>query len=149
MGRMNSVSSSPQTEMDRQKGVPGATLNCLKVMAKICLTLLERRAEMQQTGNGPDEVLVMRVLIGVIILFDHASETGVFVKSSGIDVAACVKALMDNPTPSDAMVKARASLIKAIQYTTIHWKDKTTPKKTIAAIETAAQTVDTTGEHKE
>jgi len=132
------MASANSNEVDRQKGVPGATLNCLKVMAKFCQTILERRVELEQKGINHNEVFVMRVLIGVIILFDHACETGVFAKSSGIDVAACVKAMMSNPEPSESMQKARKSLLKAIQYTTIHWKDKTTPKKTIAVIEAAA-----------
>ena len=98
--------------------------------------MLERRQDLMR---GQDEVHVMRVLTGTIILFDHACETGVFAKGSGINVAACIKVITaDQMADTPQVVTAKASLIKAIQYTTLHWRDKTTPKKTIAAIEAAS-----------
>jgi len=39
----------------------------------------------------------MRVLTGVVILFDHVCETGVFTKHSDIDVLEVVKVLTNQP----------------------------------------------------
>ena len=108
--------------------------------------MLERRQELMQRGQ--DEVHVMRVLAGTIILFDHACETGVFAKGSGIDVVACINAITEGAGEGgqeDASSQGvKASLVKAVQYTTIHWRDKKTPKKTIAAIEAATALLDNT-----
>ena len=109
--------------------------------------MLERRQELMQRGQ--DEVHVMRVLAGTIILFDHACETGVFAKGSGIDVIACINAITEGAGDGEGQEDAssqgvKASLVKAVQYTTIHWRDKKTPKKTIAAIEAATALLDNT-----
>ena len=87
----------------------------------------------------------MRVLAGTIILFDHACETGVFAKGSGIDVVACINAIVaarEAGQEEAGAASVKASLVKAVQYTTIHWRDKKTPKKTVGVIEAATAALD-------
>ena len=93
--------------------------------------------------RGQDEVHVMRVLAGTIILFDHACETGVFAKGSGIDVVDCINAIVAaREGQEEGAASVKVSLVKAVQYTTIHWRDKKTPKKTVAVIEAATAALD-------
>ena len=74
--------------------------------------------------------------------------------SLGIDVVACINSIVAAGTEGggeaggqgeDASHQGvKASLVKAVQYTTIHWRDKKTPKKTVAVIEAATAALDNT-----
>lgn len=40
---------------------------------------------------------MLRVLVGLIILYDHVHPNGAFVKTSNIDIKGCVRLLKDQP----------------------------------------------------
>ena len=61
----------------------------------MCQAILGSRVELGL--DDKDEVFLMRVLTGVVILFDHVCETGVFTKHSDIDVLEVVKVLTNQP----------------------------------------------------
>lgn len=42
-------------------------------------------------------LFMLRVLVGLIILYDHVHPNGAFVKTSNIDIKGCVRLLKDQP----------------------------------------------------
>lgn len=42
-------------------------------------------------------LFMLRVLVGLIILYDHVHPNGAFVKTSNIDVKGCIRLLKDQP----------------------------------------------------
>lgn len=54
---------------------------------------------------------ILRVLVGLIILYDHVHPNGAFVKSSGIDVKGCVRLLKDQSEKFET-----ENLLNALRY---------------------------------
>ncbi|KAG8133945.1 putative Protein FAM49B-like protein [Naja naja] len=65
----------------------------------------------------------LRVMVGVIILYDHVHPVGAFAKTSKIDMKGCIKVLKDQPPNSVE------GLLNALRYTTKHLNDETTSKQ--------------------
>lgn len=65
---------------------------------------------------------VLRVMVGVIILYDHVHPNGAFIKTTQIDVRGSIKVLKEQPP---TVVEG---LLNALRYTTRHLNDDTTPK---------------------
>lgn len=42
-------------------------------------------------------MFVLRVMVGLVILYDHVHPSGAFVKTSNVDVKGCVKLLKEQP----------------------------------------------------
>ena len=75
--------------------------------------------------NEDTILFVLRVMVGVIILYDHVHPQGAFVKSSQshIDVKGCIKVLKDQPP------NVIEGLLNALRYTTKHLNDESTPRQ--------------------
>lgn len=71
----------------------------------------------------------MRVMVGVIILYDHVHPVGAFAKTSKIDMKGCIKVLKDQPSTSTE------GLLNALRYTTRHLNDDTTSKQIRALLQ--------------
>lgn len=64
----------------------------------------------------------LRVLVGVIILYDHVNHQGAFHKNSAINVKSAIKIIKESgSTNTDG-------LLNALRYTTKHLNDEDTPK---------------------
>lgn len=44
------------------------------------------------------QLFVLRVMVGLVILYDHVHPNGAFVKASNVDVKGCVKLLKEQPS---------------------------------------------------
>ncbi|XP_076341028.1 CYFIP-related Rac1 interactor B-like isoform X1 [Tachypleus tridentatus] len=98
------------------------TCETLGTMAKVCQRMVEN-PEFCSRFNHKDTILfVLRVMVGVVILYDHVHPAGAFVKTSHIDVKSCIKVLKEHPP------ELVESLLNALRYTTIHLNDESTPK---------------------
>ena len=64
----------------------------------------------------------LRVLVGIIILYDHVHEQGAFHKASPINIRLAVKTIRDSDSTN------KEGLLNALRYTTKHLKDESTPK---------------------
>lgn len=94
----------------------------LSTMAKVCLKMIENRNFSERFDRKEETMFfILRVMVGVIILYDHVHPSGVFVKSSLIDVKNSVRVLKEQPTSE--------SLMNALRYTTRHLKESSTPKQ--------------------
>uniref|UniRef100_A0A5K3EFZ7 Bestrophin homolog n=1 Tax=Mesocestoides corti TaxID=53468 RepID=A0A5K3EFZ7_MESCO len=98
------------------------TSECLAAMAHICRGLLVKPGMRSRVTRDDTLMLLLRVMTGVIILYDHIDPYGVFRKTSKLDVKSCVRLLKEqNP-------KNVQCLLNAIKYSTLHFTDETTPR---------------------
>jgi len=74
-------------------------------------------------------LLVLRVMVCLIIVYDHVHPNGAFLRTSNVDLKGCIRVLKDQPA------KKSESLLNALRYTTRHLNDDSTPKhiKTLLA----------------
>lgn len=98
------------------------TTDCLSTMAAVCKVMLETPEYYQRFENEETILFCLRVMVGVIILYDHVHPVGAFAKKSGIDMKGCIKVLRDQPASKVE------GLLNALRYTTKHLNDETTPK---------------------
>lgn len=80
------------------------------------------RKLLSQIEREETHLLVLRVMVGLVILYDHVHPVGAFVRGSHIDVKGCVRLLQAQPA-----VKAEP-LLNALRYTTKHLNEENTPK---------------------
>lgn len=98
------------------------TTETLSTMAKVCLRMLESPSLIAQFQREETQLFVLRVMVGLVILYDHVHPHGAFVKASNVDVKGCVKLLKDQPA-----VRSEG-LLNALRYTTKHLNEEATPK---------------------
>uniref|UniRef100_A0A8C9YML1 Family with sequence similarity 49 member A n=1 Tax=Sander lucioperca TaxID=283035 RepID=A0A8C9YML1_SANLU len=73
------------------------TTDCLSTMASVCKVMLETPEYSSRFSSEDTLLFCMRVMVGVIILYDHVHPNGAFNKSSKIDMKGCIKVLKDQP----------------------------------------------------
>ncbi|CAL9689402.1 unnamed protein product [Knipowitschia caucasica] len=99
------------------------TTDCLSTMASVCKVMLETPEYRRRFSSEETVLFCLRVMVGVIILFDHVHPRGAFAKTSNIDIKGCVRLLKERPPNSVE------GLLNALRYTTKHLNDETTPKQ--------------------
>ncbi|XP_076213452.1 CYFIP-related Rac1 interactor A-like isoform X1 [Aptenodytes patagonicus] len=105
------------------------TTDCLSTMACVCRVMLETPEYRSRFTNTETLLFCMRVMVGVIILYDHVHPVGAFAKTSKIDMKGCIKVLKDQPSTSTE------GLLNALRYTTRHLNDDTTSKQIRALLQ--------------
>jgi len=105
------------------------TTETLSTMARVCQRMLEDEELIGRFQREETYSFVLRVMVGLFILYDHVHPIGAFGKSSNMDVKGCVRVLKEQPTGRSE------SLLNALRYTTRHLNDDATPKhiKTLLA----------------
>uniref|UniRef100_A0A8C8EHS0 CYRIA/CYRIB Rac1 binding domain-containing protein n=1 Tax=Oncorhynchus tshawytscha TaxID=74940 RepID=A0A8C8EHS0_ONCTS len=76
------------------------TTDCLSTMACVCRVMLETPEYRCRFTNTDTVLFCMRVMVGVIILYDHVHPVGAFAKTSKIDMKGCIKVLKEQPSNS-------------------------------------------------
>ncbi|KAF3698540.1 Protein FAM49B [Channa argus] len=99
------------------------TTVCLSTMASVCKVMLETPEYRSRFTSEETVLFCLRVMVGVIILYDHVHPAGAFVKTSNIDMKGCIRVLKEQP-PSSV-----EGLLNALRYTTKHLNDETTSKQ--------------------
>lgn len=98
------------------------TTDCLSTMANICREMIENPNYCSRFTNEETKWFCLRVMVGVIILYDHVHPVGAFAKNSGIDVKSCLKLLKDQESEKVEV------LMNALRYTTLHLNEESTPR---------------------
>uniref|UniRef100_A0A8D3E7T6 CYRIA/CYRIB Rac1 binding domain-containing protein n=1 Tax=Scophthalmus maximus TaxID=52904 RepID=A0A8D3E7T6_SCOMX len=98
------------------------TTDCLSTMASVCKVMLETPEYSSRFSSDDTLLFCMRVMVGVIILYDHVHPNGAFNKSSKIDMKGCIKVLKEQPADNVE------GLLNALKFTTKHLNDESTPK---------------------
>ncbi|XP_059201031.1 CYFIP-related Rac1 interactor B-like [Centropristis striata] len=99
------------------------TTDCLSTMACVCKVMLETPEYRSRFTSEETVLFCLRVMVGVIILYDHVHPAGAFVKTSNIDMKGCIRVLKEQP-PSSV-----EGLLNALRYTTKHLNDEATSKQ--------------------
>nr|XP_020515307.2 protein FAM49B-like [Labrus bergylta] len=99
------------------------TTDCLSTMASVCKVMLDTPEYRSRFTSDETVLFCLRVMVGVIILFDHVHPAGAFVKTSNIDMKGCIRVLKEQP-PSSV-----EGLLNALRYTTKHLNDEATSKQ--------------------
>ncbi|XP_071807453.1 CYFIP-related Rac1 interactor B-like [Asterias amurensis] len=97
------------------------TTDILSTMVSVCKLMIARSEHYSRFQNEDTSVFCQRIMVGLIILYDHVHPVGAFDKKSSIDVKSCIKVLKDQ-SPNDI-----DSLMNALRYTTKHFNDESTP----------------------
>jgi len=92
-------------------------------MAQVCQRMLETPGLIQRYRREETHSFILRVMVGLVILYDHVHPDGAFYKGSKVDVKGCVRVLKEQPTSRSD------SLLNALRYTTKHINDDSTPKQ--------------------
>jgi hypothetical protein len=91
--------------------------SALATLANVCHDMVEGRKFTQEHYN----LLSLRAMVGSIILYDHVSEQGAFVKKSPINIKGCISVLKNYQGHNTD------GLLNALRFTTIHLNDAETP----------------------
>jgi len=96
---------------------------CFAAMAHICRDLVDVK---EYRGRVNDETVMfcLRVMTGVIILYDHVHPNGAFSKTSKIDAKSCIRVLKERHENDVDNLK------NAIKYSSRHLNDEDTPRAT-------------------
>uniref|UniRef100_A0A673VHK6 CYRIA/CYRIB Rac1 binding domain-containing protein n=1 Tax=Suricata suricatta TaxID=37032 RepID=A0A673VHK6_SURSU len=99
------------------------TTDGLSTMASGCRVLLETPEYRSGFTNEETVSFCLRVMVGVIIFYDHVHPEGAFAKTSKIDMKGCIKVLKEQPPNSVE------GPLNALSYTRKHLNDETTSKQ--------------------
>lgn len=91
--------------------------SALATLANVCHDMVEGKKFTQEHFN----LLSLRAMVGSIILYDHVSEQGAFVKRSPINIKGCINVLKNYQAHNTD------GLLNALRFTTIHLNDAETP----------------------
>ncbi|XP_064078037.1 CYFIP-related Rac1 interactor B [Macrobrachium rosenbergii] len=118
------LSKATSTFVAEHKEIPlENTTETLGTMAKVCQRMLENPDLIARFRREETQLFILRVMVALIILYDHVHPVGAFVKASNVDVKGCVKVLKEQPASSSE------NLLNALRYTTMHLNDDNTPKQ--------------------
>jgi len=91
--------------------------SALATLANVCHDMVQGEKFTQESYN----MLSLRAMVGSIILYDHVSEQGAFVKKSLINIKGCINVLKNYQRHNTN------NLLNALRFTTIHLNDPDTP----------------------
>lgn len=119
---LKSLSDVTAKFVSQHKDLPvEQTTDCLSMMANICRVMIDNQ-EYRQRIKEETQLFCLRVMVGVIILYDHVHPLGAFAKTSGIEMKGSIKLLKDQERSKVE------SLLNALRYTTKHLQDPATSK---------------------
>lgn len=99
--------------------------NCLHILSLVCQDMIETPDSLAKLKQSESTNFVMRVMVSVIILYDHLDVVGAFARKSPIDVRR-VYTILKDPQHRGSY----DDLISALKYRTKHLKDADTPAQT-------------------
>ena len=96
---------------------------CLCTMASICRVINENPVYKTRFQNEETVIFTLRVMVGVIILYDHLHPVGAFAKKAAIDMRSSIRVIKEHPS-------CAVGLINALKFNTKHFNDEATPRAT-------------------
>lgn len=126
---MKVLSDSTSKFVSSNKDIPlENTTDCLAKMANICRVMCDN-TEYRSRFHDIDKttLFVLRVMVGVLVLYDHVHPAGAFAKNPNIEMDKFVRVVKNH--------QGDLALVDVLKYSTKHFNDATTPehiKKTLA-----------------
>ncbi|XP_040002176.1 CYFIP-related Rac1 interactor B-like isoform X1 [Xiphias gladius] len=93
------------------------TTDCLSTMASVCKVMLETPEYRSRFTSDETVLFCLRVMVGVIILYDHVHPAGAFVKTSNIDMKGCIRVLKEQPPSS---VEGLLNALRSVNLLSLH-----------------------------
>lgn len=126
---LKTLSDATSKFVSENKNLPVEnTTDMLSTLANLCRIMTETPEYTSRFESQETTLFCLRIMVGVIILYDHVHPLGAFVKTSNIDMKATIKVLKDQPNSVDG-------LLNALRYTTKHLNDESTPKNIRALLQ--------------
>lgn len=125
------VSDATSRFVQEHKEIPLEQITeTLGTMAKVCQKMLDNPDLIARFRREETQLFILRVMVALVILYDHVNPAGAFAKAASVDVKGCVKVLRDQPASTSE------NLLNALRYTTKHLNDDSTPKhiRTLLAV---------------
>lgn len=108
---------------DNSAALGKTATDMLGMMATVCQKMLSDPELLKKKNvNNRTELFILRVMVGLIILYDHVHSEGAFAKGSFIDIKGCVQIIRQQD--KDFSEKH----MNILRYTTKHLNDENTPK---------------------
>ncbi|CAB3992160.1 FAM49B isoform X1, partial [Paramuricea clavata] len=127
---LKTLSDATSKFVSENKNLPiENTTDMLSTLANLCRIMTENPEYTSRFESQETTLFCLRIMVGVIILYDHVHPLGAFVKTSNIDMKATIKVLKDQPSNSVE------GLLNALRYTTKHLNDESTPKNIRALLQ--------------
>lgn len=127
---LKTLSDSTSKFVSENKSLPVEnTTDMLSTLANLCRIMTENPEYSSRFESQETMLFCLRIMVGVIILYDHVHPLGAFVKTSNIDMKATIKVLKDQP------LNSVDGLLNALRYTTKHLNDDSTPKNVRALLQ--------------
>ncbi|PIK55821.1 hypothetical protein BSL78_07309 [Apostichopus japonicus] len=82
------------------------TTDILSTMTAVCRVMLENKEYHTRFQQGDTVLFVLRVMVGLIILYDHVHPVGAFDRRAAIDVKSCIKVLRDQTPNVEGLLNA-------------------------------------------
>ncbi|XP_065890759.1 CYFIP-related Rac1 interactor B-like [Dysidea avara] len=121
---LNALSATTKRFVEMHSELPlENTTDCLSMVACVCRVMTENPNYYTRFENEETIYFCLRVMVGVIILYDHVHPVGAFAKNAPIDIHKSVKVLKDHSQKTDG-------LLNALRFNTKHFNDEQTPKAT-------------------
>lgn len=125
------VSEATSRFVEEHKEIPlQQTTETLGTMAKVCQRMLDSPDLVARFRREETHLFILRVMVALVILYDHVHPHGAFAKAAAVDVKGCVRLLLGQPAT------ASEALLNALRYNTKHLNDDSTPKhiRTLLAV---------------
>lgn len=99
------------------------TTEILGTMVQVCQKMLDSSELRQRIQSVQTELFILRIMVGLIVLFDHVHASGAFAKGSQIDVKGAIKIVREQGGEN------ADNLLNILRYTTKHLNEEKTPKE--------------------
>lgn len=120
---LNSVTNATTNFVASNESIPSENVtSCLATMAAVCHNAVYNPEFSAKYSKPETSIFCLRVMVGLIILFDHLHPSGAFYKGSPINIKSCIKLIQNNGN------EHKDGLLNALRYTTKHLNDDDTPK---------------------
>jgi len=124
---MTALSNATHQLLTRDAHMTTHVPKVLATIANVCLHMVKSGA---LEADKATSTLCLRAMVGAIVLFDHVTPDGAFVKRSGINIKQAVTMIVkDYP--------GEIALINALRYGTLHFSDDSTPSSIATMLENA------------
>ncbi|KAK2722469.1 hypothetical protein QYM36_002868, partial [Artemia franciscana] len=89
--------SDATTKFVNETNLVENTSETLGTMAIVCQRMIDNPDLISRFQREETYLFVLRVIVGLVVLYDHVHPQGAFVKTSHIDIKGCVKVLKEQP----------------------------------------------------
>jgi len=109
--------------MDNDQATAENVTNCLMILANVCKEMVATPESCAKIESSGSINFVLRVMVTVVIMYDHLHPIGAYSKKANIDIRGFIKVLK-NPTH----VSTSEGLINCLRYRSKHAYAYDTPK---------------------